>query len=68
MNQKRQHQPIPDHIIEIRECRTGRKLGYYNVTRRRFEFYRVGRQVHYIEAELERPIDKDARIVYTETD
>ena len=63
MDQKRRK---PDHIIEIRECRTGRKLANYNITRHRFEFYRTGRLVHFGYAELQRPIDKDADVVYTE--
>lgn len=70
MNQKKREpkNPIPDHIIEIRECRTGRRLANYNITRRRFEFYRAGRLIHFVYAELQCPIDKDAEVVYTETD
>ena len=65
---KKKRKSLPDHIIEIRECRTGRKLANYNITQRRFEFYRAGRVIHFVYAELQRPIDNDAEIVYTETD
>lgn len=65
---KKKRKPPPDHIIEIREKRTGRKLANYNITQRRFEFWRAYRRLHFVYAELTQPVDNDDGIVYTKTD
>lgn len=60
--------PRTNNLIEIRQRRTGRKLAMYNLALRRFEFVRGNRGIHFVYAELKHPIDKDTRIVYTESE